>query len=82
MEVRAVGLLTCVELPAAMYLEVEWMVFLFFPAVREFASILMFAAICVSLDKVLSLPLGALLFFIFEYVRFSPEVLPIVCVYA
>jgi hypothetical protein len=61
--------------------EVEWMVFLLFPPVRELASVLMLAAISVGLNEVFGLPLGALLLLIFKDMRLPPEVLPIVSVY-
>ena len=47
---------------------------------RKFAFILVLAAICICLNKILGFPLGALFPLIVEYVRFSPEILPIVCV--
>lgn len=80
MEVGAVGLLARVELSAAVDLEVQRMVFLLLPAVGVFASIFVFAPISVGLDKILGLPLRALIFLVFEYVWLSPEVLPVMSV--
>jgi hypothetical protein len=78
--VRAVRFLAIVSDSTSMNLIVKGMVFLFFPAMREFASVFVFATISISLDKVLGLPLRALIPFIFKDMRLPSEILPIMCI--
>ena len=74
-------LLTFFNLSACMHFIVKRMIFLLFPSVRKLASILVLTPICIRLNKVLSFPLRALLFFVVEKMRFSSKVLPIMSVY-
>ena len=78
--VRTVRLLTLESLSASMNLIVKWMIFLLFPTVRKFAPILIFTAICISLNEVLCLPLRTLLSFIVKNMRLSPKILPIMSI--
>jgi hypothetical protein len=80
-EIGTVGLLTLETLSTGMNLIVQRMIFLFFPAMGKFTTILIFAAISVSLHKMLSFPLRALLLFVIENVRLSSEILPIMSIY-
>ena len=74
-------LLAFFNLSACMHFIVKRMIFLLFPSVRKLASILVLTPICIRLNKVLSFPLRALLFFVVEKMRFSSKVLPIMSVY-
>lgn len=70
-------LLTDVLLTTGVHFEVEWVIFLLLPPMGVFASVFLFATICVGLNEILCLPLGTLIFLILEGVRLSPEILPI-----
>ncbi len=74
-------LLTNILLSARMHFEVKRMVFLFFPPMRVFAPVLMFAAVSIGWNKVLCFPIWALVFFIVINMRFSSEILPVVGIY-
>ena len=74
--------LTFFNLSTSMHFIVKRMIFLLFPSVRKFASVLVLTAICISLNEVLSFPLRTLLFFIVEDMRFPSKVLPIMGVHA
>lgn len=80
MIVWAVRLRALKLLPASMNLIIKRVVLLFLPTMRKFASIFVFAAIRISLNKVFSLPLWTLLSFIIKNMRFPSEILPIVSV--
>lgn len=56
------------------------MIFLFFPTMRILASVFVLASVSIRLDEILGFPLRALISFVFELVRLSSEVLPVVCV--
>ena len=64
-------------LSASMHFIVKRMIFLFFPPVRKSASILILAAICICLNKMLCLPLRALFSLIIKIVRLPSKILPI-----
>lgn len=53
-------------------------VLLLFPPVSMTAPVLLLAALVVSLNEVLCLPVGTLVFAVGINVRLSPEVLPVV----
>ena len=76
--VRTVGLLTIKTLSACMYLIVKRMILLLFPSMREFASVLVFAAIRICLNKMFCLPLGTLFALIIKHMGLPPEILPVV----
>jgi hypothetical protein len=65
-----------------MHLVIEGVVFLFFPTVGILASVFVFAALVISLNKILGLPVRTLVLLVFEGVRLPSEVLPVVSVNA
>ena len=81
MKVWTVRLWARFSLSAGMHLIILWMIFLLLPAMRKFTSIFISASISVCLNKIFSFPLLALLPFIVEYMRFSPEILPIMSIH-
>lgn len=81
MIVWTVRLCAYVCLSACMHLVVHWMILLFFPPMRIFASIFELASISICLYKVLCLPTWTLFLLILEYVWFPPEVLPVVSIH-
>jgi hypothetical protein len=54
---------------------------LFLPAVRVFAPIFILTAVSIGLDKMFSLPLGALIFLVIVNMGLSSKVLPVVSIH-
>ena len=79
-EIRAVRFLTGLSLPACMHLIVIWMILLLFPAMRKLTSIFIATTFRICMHKVFCFPLRALLSFIFEYMRFSSKILPVMSI--
>ena len=65
-----------------MHLIIERMILLLLPSMRELTSVLIFASISISLDKVFSFPLRTLILLVIEDVRLSSKVLPVMSIYA
>ena len=65
---------------ALMQLIVQWMIFLFLPSMRKFASILRWTPLIISSNEILSNPVWTLLFVIVKDVGFPSKVLPIVSI--
>jgi len=77
MVVWTVGLSAALSYSTRMYLVVQRMIFLFFPTMRIFTSILMFASVSISLNEILGFPLGTLISLVLKLMRLSSEVLPV-----
>jgi hypothetical protein len=58
------------------------MIFLFFPSMRILASVFVSATISIGLNKIFRFPLGAILSLIFEDMRLSSKILPVVSIHA
>lgn len=79
-KVWTVRFLAFKSLATCMNLVIKWMIFLFFPTMGEFTAVLIFTAICISLNKMLCFPLRALLSFIIKNMRLPSEILPIMSI--
>jgi hypothetical protein len=77
MKIGTVRLLTHILLSTGVHFVVKRVILLLLPPVREFASVLMLATICIRGNEVLGLPIGTLILFILIDMWFSPEVLPV-----
>lgn len=76
-----VGFCATLSYSTRMYLIIQRMIFLLFPPMRIFTSILMFASVSISLNEILGFPLGTLISFVLKLMRFSSEVLPVMCIH-
>ena len=81
MKVRTVRLLARFSLSASVHLVVHRVILLFFPTVRESASILVFTPVRIGLYEMLGLPQRALFSIVFKDMRLPSEILPVVGVH-
>ena len=65
---------------AWIYLVIQWMILLFFPAVAGTAPIFILATIRIRSDEVIDLPVLAELLLVREYLRLAAKVLPVVSI--
>ena len=81
MKVRAVRLIAVAFLSALMHFVIIRVVLLLLPPMRVLASVFMFASISVSLNKIFSFPLRALIFFVIKNMGLPSEVLPVMSIH-